>query len=248
MDNLLVSLIVLFVLGMSISIIYIVIKNHKTQKKIDDLKRRLVSDTPILYSPTKSIENLISANFTIREWRPEFYDNCKVYAFDEITGFEYIEDGEVILTTTTRTKGGITRALVGGMLAGGAGALVGAATARQYSETTEEKVITRRSIRISVSNPNVNQIEINIPKRKRYCITTATETYFVSIDKVTKEIISLLESIVNTSNRDACAPVNTNASNPEDPVAQIRRYKQLLDEGIITQEDFDTKKKQLLGI
>ncbi|RMC39444.1 SHOCT domain-containing protein, partial [Lactobacillus sp. ESL0236] len=33
-----------------------------------------------------------------------------------------------------------------------------------------------------------------------------------------------------------------------DAPAEIRRYKQLLDDGIITQEEFEAKKKQLLGL
>ncbi|RMC35980.1 SHOCT domain-containing protein [Lactobacillus sp. ESL0236] len=33
-----------------------------------------------------------------------------------------------------------------------------------------------------------------------------------------------------------------------DAPAEIRRYKQLMDDGIITQEEFEAKKKQLLGL
>lgn len=33
-----------------------------------------------------------------------------------------------------------------------------------------------------------------------------------------------------------------------DPATELRKYKQLLDDGVITQEDFDQKKKQLLGL
>jgi hypothetical protein len=33
-----------------------------------------------------------------------------------------------------------------------------------------------------------------------------------------------------------------------DPVAELKRYKELLDNNIITQEEFEAKKKQLLGI
>lgn len=33
-----------------------------------------------------------------------------------------------------------------------------------------------------------------------------------------------------------------------DPAEELRKYKQLLDDGIITQEDFDKKKAMLLGI
>ncbi len=34
----------------------------------------------------------------------------------------------------------------------------------------------------------------------------------------------------------------------KDPVMEIKKYKELLDSGIITQEEFDTKKKQLLDL
>ena len=33
-----------------------------------------------------------------------------------------------------------------------------------------------------------------------------------------------------------------------DPYEEIRKVKELLDMGIITQEEFDTKKKELLGL
>ena len=44
-----------------------------------------------------------------------------------------------------------------------------------------------------------------------------------------------------------------NQSKPEtststDPAEELRKYKKLLDDGIITQEDFDQKKRMLLGL
>ena len=36
--------------------------------------------------------------------------------------------------------------------------------------------------------------------------------------------------------------------NKSDAFDEIRKYKQLLDEGIITQEEFDVKKKELLNL
>jgi predicted Zn-dependent peptidase len=33
-----------------------------------------------------------------------------------------------------------------------------------------------------------------------------------------------------------------------DEADQIKKYKELLDSGVITQEEFDAKKKQLLGL
>ena len=40
-----------------------------------------------------------------------------------------------------------------------------------------------------------------------------------------------------------------NKSNPtSNPIEEIKKYKELLDMGILTQEEFDTKKRQLLGL
>ena len=41
------------------------------------------------------------------------------------------------------------------------------------------------------------------------------------------------------------------ANNPQpttSPADELKKYKELLDMGIITQEEFDAKKKQLLGL
>lgn len=46
-------------------------------------------------------------------------------------------------------------------------------------------------------------------------------------------------------NNSICNPPITNELSAAD---EIRKFKQLLDDGIITQEEFDSKKKQLLGL
>ncbi|MBR4734039.1 MAG: SHOCT domain-containing protein [Lachnospiraceae bacterium] len=45
----------------------------------------------------------------------------------------------------------------------------------------------------------------------------------------------------------ADAPISAPADGV-DVAAELRKYKALLDDGIITQEEFDAKKKQLLGL
>ena len=44
--------------------------------------------------------------------------------------------------------------------------------------------------------------------------------------------------------RQTSKPVSNEASSVED----LKKYKELLDTGVISQEEFDAKKKQLLGI
>ena len=59
----------------------------------------------------------------------------------------------------------------------------------------------------------------------------------------TSLMIAFGNTIANTIN--ASAPTSINEANP---IEKIREYKTLLDEGIISQEEFDSLKKQLLNL
>lgn len=48
--------------------------------------------------------------------------------------------------------------------------------------------------------------------------------------------------------RVANIPLEETQVNPESAADEIKKFKNLLDEGIITQEEFDAKKKELLGL
>lgn len=56
-----------------------------------------------------------------------------IFAFSEIEKYRLEMVGEKVIT---KTKGGIGRAVVGGVLFGGVGAIVGASTAKQETKTT----------------------------------------------------------------------------------------------------------------
>lgn len=64
-------------------------------------------------------------------------------------------------------------------------------------------------------------------------------------------IVKLSKALMEMSFPDAVNP-NKAAAKPAaavaDPVAELKRYKELLDMGIITQDEFAAKKKQLLGL
>ena len=47
-----------------------------------------------------------------------------------------------------------------------------------------------------------------------------------------------------------CTSKETNTVSQEQPKTtdELKKYKELLDGGVITQEEFDAKKKQLLGL
>lgn len=201
------------------------------------------------YVPEIVIERLISADYKRRKWRIEGDKQISVlYGFEEISGFELIINDKTISYANTETKGGVARAVVGGIVGGGVGALVGAGTAKSKTTIEHHDVVTKRSVRVSLTNPSVNMIEINIPL-KDYNKFFSTETdEFINIltadnvmRKVTSEragyeVVSLLESIISVAEKEA------NQSSDTDKYEEVRKLKQLYDDGIITNEEFEKKK------
>lgn len=76
-----------------------------------------------------------------------------VFAFSEVESYEIQTVGQ---KTVTRKKGGVGRAVVGGVLFGGVGAVVGAATAKE--ETKIEGGISLLNV-----NLNINGLKTTIP-------------------------------------------------------------------------------------
>lgn len=83
---------------------------------------------------------------------------------------------------------------------------------------------------------------------KGICIATSSgkiSFYCVSNrDDIHKVVSNLLIERQNTNNKANNIPVQNTSSNMDD----IIKLKELLDMGILSQEEFDAKKKQLLGL
>lgn len=256
-----VTLIFLFLLAIIIAAcvyaVYIYRKGEKASKaKMEAYRLRLTEEIESKkYVPTMKIEHLISADYKNKRWRPEIFANCKTFSFSEISGFELIENGNVI--SASKSDGVVSRALVGDMLAGSTGAVIGAATAPTY--TVSENVVNKRVIRISLTNPSINHMEILIPElsleRNKWGNYTAfttnvvkneSEPYSVNGEEAAWEIISLLESISEIGKKTVKkADRKVEAI---DVIEEIKRYKQLYDDGAISEEEFTLKKKQLMNI
>lgn len=78
----------------------------------------------------------------------------------------------------------------------------------------------------------------------------AKETYTgAELEKITeeKEAIAAARKY-NPVPEPIEIPFNIPTPKKEDKFTEIEKYKELLDKGIITQEEFDKKKKELLGL
>jgi len=194
--------------------------------------------------------------------------NSKIYDFDEIESCEIVEDGTTLETVKKGTGSMLGRAVVGGALFGGAGAIVGAATgtSKGASKFIVDNMDIRIQLRGGVGSVSHSFIESKIiypcpissigymdviNNLKGYHIASAKQTsswedaYKNVIDSA-KNMVSAIESIIN-----AVADGKTSAMSKlpvESNTEEIRKYKALLDDGIITQDEFEAKKKQLLGL
>ena len=79
-------------------------------------------------------------------------------------------------------------------------------------------------------------------------ITTASGAVkFFMMDNC-EEIHSTVSKLLVDRQNKPIASLNIKQEVPQSNADELRKYKELLDMGIITQEEFDAKKKQLLGL
>ena len=133
-------------------------------------------------------------------------------------------------------------AVVGTVVAGPVGTAVGAAMGAGSKGTTNIRENTQ-----SISN----QVEINTPATLKFRNITTGENASIVI-----ACNSLIDSqikcftLANSTENYINTPQLETAANQSgiDVVEEIRRFKELADSGIITQEEFELKKKQLLNL
>ena len=155
----------------------------------------------------------------------DYYKNTlKFIPYDNLLECEIIDDDTTVLS------GGIGRAIVGGALAGEAGAIVGAATRKSKSVTNN------LSIKIITSDLNNSLIVIPILETS----TNRTSEKYKKAWEVAQEVHAVIVSIIKT-NASSVTPSTS------DPLSQIEMLAKLKDQGIITEEEYYKKKTELLA-
>lgn len=135
---------------------------------------------------------------------------------------------ETITKGDIKTKGRMGQTLVGAAVAGPVGALVGASGKRKSKvDTTSKTTTTENGSEGTIYLRNVSDSSIKE----------------VKVFLVSSEAENLERFIANVNYETQEVEV------PElDPMAELTRLKEMLDMELITQEDFDSKKKQILGL
>lgn len=158
--------------------------------------------------------------------------NAIPHSYDDIVDFELIEDDSSVI------KGGVGSAIAGGILFGGVGAIVGGATGKKKLN----QACTNLMIKITINNMAAPVEYIKLISST----TNKNSMIYRSAYQDAQEIISLLQLICNQ--RNTMSDTTKESAQQSSPADEIYRYKALMDNGIITEEEFKAKKKQLLGL
>lgn len=149
-----------------------------------------------------------------------------VFDFSEILEV-YTSLGEktIISSSSSRKEKGIRKAVAGQLIAGSTGAILGGMMAK--TKTTTQATETQ--------NVFVNIIIEGLEEPLSYCYKT---------EQIAEQIRRILASMITDSIEETEAQTQESFSSAD----EILKFKQLLDSGIITEDEFNTKKKQLLGL
>lgn len=166
--------------------------------------------------------------------------NYKIYKFSDILQCEVMEDGAT--TMKQSTTGAIGRGLLGGLVAGGAGAVIGGVTTKTHVQEKIYKV----SLRVIINDhqfPSYTLQRLNNPfgtSKRGFDYSSAIKAvqYYYSIFS---GIISQGEQMRNVDNNIFAH--QTQASIPD----TLIKWKSLLDSGVITEEEFQAQKAVLLN-
>lgn len=158
----------------------------------------------------------------------------KSYKFSDIISYEIYENGN------SKVQGRAGSALIGGAFFGLGGAIVGSSRSRNINEKC-----TQLKLLIRLNDLDCPQIDITYVNNVG--IDKSSSMYQNMMSNL-QSVCSVLEFMVNNKTLQQSETKQPETKIEQTKKEQLQELKEMFDEGLITQEDFDTKKKQILGL
>lgn len=160
--------------------------------------------------------------------------SSRIFDFRDILKSEILKDGKSITSTSITST--VSGAVLGGMIAGGVGAIIGG----MAGEKETVNVVSRLEL----------QVVVNDPEKSVYRIVFAANTEEFTIhqlsskelDEIAHHWHNLLSHIIKLNDSE----IKNNISN-FNKIDELKKLGELLNEGFITQEEFEIEKQKLLN-
>lgn len=166
---------------------------------------------------------------------------CSIFPYQkiDIINFSDIIECQIIEDSNTVMKGGVGRAVVGGALAGGVGAIVGANTRASKNVIN---ILQIRIIKKKISNSlyTIDLIKTEIEKNSmeyRNAMNFANNVY------------AILTSIITNNDKvsNNLGGKKTMEQNNNNFIEQLERLSKLRNDGMITEKEFEESKQKILN-
>lgn len=154
------------------------------------------------------LENALDGENVFFTPEPKLFGEVKKYLLNKDT----IKKLEIFAEEEKKEKSVIGRAIVGGILTGGIGAIVGGMSGLKTDYKGIRRIIINDKIEFKIDDKNFKKV---------------SEFFFM----INKELEQRENNKIKTD---------------ENPIEKLKELKGLLDLGIITQEEFDSKKIELM--
>ena len=162
-------------------------------------------------------------------------ETSPIYNFSDIINYEVVENGKKIVQSSAG------EALIGGFFFGVTGAIVGGNIKKEIND-----ICTQLQLYIHVNNFDKPQIVLTFIQDT---MCEKDSHIYRSAKTNLQAICSQLEYIINAKTLEQSAKFQTpNGTTEKSPKEQLQELKEMLDSGLITTEDYEQKKKQILGL
>jgi len=157
-----------------------------------------------------------------------------IYDYTKILQCEVVIDGQTVLRQSTSST--IGRAVLGGILTGGVGALIGGVTGKR----TQDEKINNLDLKVVVNDTANPVFKINFLNIK----TQKGSAFY----KMCYQKIETWHGIISVLIRQGQNDITETSARPSPSVAdELKKLRELVDNGILTGDEFDKQKAKLIG-
>lgn len=196
-------------------------KNYKSTHSVGDYLFLNDNEKTFFIPPQGFLDKLSQPN--LDSW---------VFGYDKLISYELIEDGSVI------TKGGLGMAAIGAATFGLAGAIVGSSASAKKTSN----ICTLMQIKVTLNDKNfpakfITFIRTDTPKRGFIYNETRKQAF---------QCIALFEIIDRENKTKQSTTVISRPADSRSNADEILKYYKLMEKGVISPDEFEKKKKELL--
>ena len=219
------------------------LKQESKQAAIESINQKEVSSVDNNFIISKTIP------LATDSWTPEklliddknkqfiyqFGENfSKTFLFSDIISYDVYENG------VSKVQGRVGSALIGAAFFGIGGLIIGSNMSRKIKETcTELKLI------VHLSNLDCPQLVLRFAHNVNWDKSSAV---YQNACAHLHRVCSIFEYMINSKTLEESSATVKKVKNEKSNKEKLQELKELFDEGLITEEEFTSAKKQILGL